>query len=124
MIVKKLSDKKIKVIDKVPITMFPSFIKIDEIEINPIYKFVFGENLFIFTNRSYDILKNKISQEFGIKKKYIQFGWSNISPALSISINEYQINNRIINIHFTDYDWYKKWLADNREKKINTILKK
>lgn len=119
MIVKKLSDKKIQVIDKVPIICWTKeedfkylFPHIDDYNNIDYYKFLNRNNNFL----------NIISQKFGIKKKFIYFCWESEDILFDFSpipIGDFKINNKVVAIRFTDNNWYKVWTRDN---KINLIL--
>ena len=143
MIVKKLSEKKIQVIDKVPIIcwtkeedyryLFPHqidytkypWVKIDEVEVKLNYKYHidYYNNIDYYNliNRNHNFL-NIISKKFGIKKKFIYFCWENedfLFNSSLISVGDFKINNKVVAIRFTDNNWYKVWSRDN---KINLIL--
>ena len=143
MIVKKLSEKKIQVIDKVPIIcwtkeedyryLFPHqidytkypWVKIDEVEVKLTYKYHIDDynniDYYKFLNINNNFL-NIISQKFGIKKKFIYFCWESEDILFDFSpipLGDFKINNKVIAIRFTDNNWYKVWSRDN---KINLIL--
>lgn len=115
--IKRISYKKIQIKNQVNITC--DKFSIGETELSTIYKTLKGEKLELskyLKNTPSDKIINKLSQLYGIKKKFISIRY--ILTLIIVDDIEFEvmIPKKII---FKDIDWYIRY---NRELKIRQIL--
>lgn len=113
MYIKRVSYKKIQIKKTINITC--DKFTIGETELTTTYKTLNTEGKYLRCNLS-DRFINKLSQLYGIKKKFISMSYLPTSITIDDVEFEVMIPDRIV---FKDIDWYIRY---NRELKIKQLL--